>query len=136
MLGSWRPAKYKRVMDENLIEVGVLPLAAIEPHQAATSLGQEMAIGFAERVRQFAAWVVIVLLIAVPAWILLPGKPGIAWVVWWAVVSIWAGLFAVRLAIHAFPGQSKPSFAVAIAVLALVNLLFSLSVLVIPVFAS
>ena len=124
-------------MDEKLIDVGVFLLGARKPHQGETSLGQERSPEFSNRVTQFAAWAVIVLLMAVPAWILFaPGTSSIAWVEWWAVVSIWAGLFAVRLAMHAFPGHYKPSFAVAIAVLALVNLLFSVSAIVLPGFAS
>jgi hypothetical protein len=43
------------------------------------------------------------------------------------VVSIWAALNAVHLATFAFPGQSKRSLALVIAVLALINLVFSLS---------
>lgn len=137
MLGSQRAEKYKSVMDERLIEVGVSPLGARKLHQVETSLGQEMSPDAANRVRQFGAWVVIVLLLAVPLWILLaPGTRSIDWVVWWVVVSIWAGLDAVRLALHAFPGNNKPTFAVAIAVLALVNVLFSLSAIVLPGFAS
>lgn len=137
MLGSWCAEKYKSVMDERLNEMGVSPLGARKPHQGETSLGQEMSPEFSSRVRQFAAWAAIVLLMAVPAGILFaPRTRSIDWIVGWAVVSIWAGLYAVPLAIHAFPEQYKPSFAVAIAVLALVNLLFSLSAIVFPGFAS
>ena len=137
MLGSQRAEKYKSVMDERLIEVGVSPLGARKLHQVETSLGQEMSPEVSNRVRQFGAWLVIVLLLAVPLWILLAsGTRSIDWVVWWVVVSIWAGLCAVPLAIHAFAERYKPSFAVAIAVLALVNLLFSLIAIVVPGFAS
>lgn len=137
MLGSQRAEKYKSVMDERLIEVGVSPLGARKLHQVETSLGQEMSPEVSNRVRQFGAWLVIVLLLAVPPWILLAsGTRSIDWVVWWVVVSIWAGLCAVPLAIHAFPERYKPSFAVAIAVLALVNLVFSLIAIVVPGSAS
>lgn len=137
MLGSQRAEKYKSVMDERLIEVGVSPLGARKLHQVETSLGQEMSPEVSSRVRQFGAWLVILLLLAVPLWILLAsGTRSIDWVVWWVVVSIWAGLCAVPLAIHAFAERYKPSFAVAIAVLALVNLLFSLIAIVVPGSAS
>jgi hypothetical protein len=124
-------------MDERLIEVGVSPPGARTLHQVETSLGQEMCPEVSNRVWQFGACVVIVLLVAVPAWVLLtPATRSIDWFLWWVVVSIWAGLDAVRLALHAFPGHNKPTFAVAIAVLALVNVLFSLSAIVLPGFAS
>ena len=124
-------------MGETPIEVSVSPLGARKWHQVQTSLGQEMPLEVSDRLRQFGAWVVIVLLWAFPLWILLaPGTRSIDWVTWWVVVSIWAGLDAVRLALHAFPGNNKPTFAVAIAVLALVNVLFSLSAIVLPGFTS
>ena len=116
--------------------MGGSPLGARKPDQDETSLGQ-MSSEFSSRGRQFAAWAVIVLLMAVPPGILFaPRTRSIDWVVWWVVVSIWAGLCAVPLAIHAFPERYKPSFAVAIAVLALVNLLFSLIAIVVPGSAS
>jgi hypothetical protein len=120
-------------MDQTLI----VPPDAREPYRRDTRPEQEMSLEFSNRVRQFAAWVVIVLLIAVPAWILLSHvTSGIACFVWWAVASIWAGLYAVRLATHAVPGQYKTHFAVTMAALALVNLLFSLVAMVWPGFTS
>jgi uncharacterized SAM-binding protein YcdF (DUF218 family) len=81
---------------------------------------------FSNRLRQFASWAVIVNLFVVPTWIwFAAGTRSIAWGVW-GVVSIWAALNAVHLATRAFAGQCKRSLAVAIAVLALINLVFSL----------
>ena len=124
-------------MDEKPMEGGVFPWDVSQPYQGATALERVRSQGLPDRVRQFGAWVVIVLLMALPVWVAFAhGTSSIAWITWWAVVSVCAGLYAARLATQAFPGQSKPSFAVAIAVLALVNLLFSLSALLFPSFKS
>jgi hypothetical protein len=85
-----------------------------------------------KRVLQLFAWLVIALLLAVPLWVLMaPWTANIAWAAW-AVVSVWAALYAVPLATYAFPKRHSPSLAFAITALAVVNGLCSIGLVVFP----
>ena len=84
------------------------------------------------RISHVAASVVVVCLMAVPIWFLFTnGTRSLAWVVW-AIVSIWATVNAVRLAVLAFPRHHKPGLDIGIALLAVVNVAFSLSAMLLP----
>ena len=87
-----------------------------------------------KKVTLVAARTMIALLLLVPLWLVLKARPGdVAWLVW-AVVSVAAGLDAIPIASHAFPLHRTPTPAVMISVLALLNVVFSLSVVMFPLF--
>ena len=85
-----------------------------------------------DRVTQLAASAILVLLIVVPSTVLLTfRKPSLAWLVWTAV-SLWAALDSVQLTMLAFPERHSPTRAIAITMLAVVNVLLSLALALSP----
>jgi hypothetical protein len=85
-----------------------------------------------DRVTQLAASAILVLLIVVPTTVLLTfRKPSLAWLVW-TIVSLWAALDSVQLMTLAFPSHHSPARAIAITMLAVVNVLLSLALALSP----
>jgi hypothetical protein len=89
-------------------------------------------MGNTDRVTQLAASAILVLLIVVPSAVLLTfRKPSLAWLVW-TFVSLWAALDSVQLTTLAFPAHHSPTRAVAITMLAAVNMALSLALALAP----
>lgn len=89
-------------------------------------------MGNTGRVSQLAAWAILVLLILVPSTVLLTArKASLAWLVW-TIVSLWVALDAVQLTTLAFPERHSPTRAVAITMLAAVNMALSLALALLP----
>jgi hypothetical protein len=85
------------------------------------------------RVSQLAASATLVLLVLVPSTVLLTfRKPSLAWLVW-TIVSLWAALDSVQLTMLAFPEHHSPTRAVAITILAAVNMALSLALALTPI---
>jgi asparagine N-glycosylation enzyme membrane subunit Stt3 len=83
-------------------------------------------------VQHLAARAILVLLILVPFTVLLTArKTSLAWLVW-TVVSLWALMDAVRLTTLAFPERHSPTRAIAVAILAAVNMALSLGLALSP----
>ena len=79
---------------------------------------------------RFGARLVIALLIVIPVWLLLtPNAVNVVWIAW-TVVSLWAALNAVLLAVRGFPEHHRPSLILVITVLALVNVAISLGTVI------
>jgi hypothetical protein len=84
------------------------------------------------RVSQLAASAILVLLILVPSTMLVTAhKASLAWLIW-TFVSLWAALDAVQLTTLAFPEHHSPTRAVAITMLAVVNMALSLALALSP----
>jgi hypothetical protein len=104
----------------------------VHPIRDEQAFGPETRVENANGMVQFGAWAVIVLLIVVPMWLLMtPNTGNLAWVAW-AVVSLWAALDAVSLAVRAFPVRHTPRLAIMITVLALANAMISFAVVIMP----
>jgi len=86
------------------------------------------------RVTQIASWGILILLVAVPLFVVVEVGEAHSWWVVWSVVSIWVTLDSVNLAAAAFPGRSPHrKQSVAIIALGLLNLLASLFAILLPV---
>ncbi|MGB9104399.1 MAG: hypothetical protein WCC59_06565 [Terriglobales bacterium] len=84
------------------------------------------------RVSQLAAWAILVLFILVPPTVLLTArKASFAWLVW-TVVSLWVALNTVQFTTMAFPERHSPRRALAITMLAAVNMALSLGLALLP----
>jgi hypothetical protein len=84
------------------------------------------------RVSRLAAKALLVLFILVPLTaLLIDRKASLAWLVW-TVVSLWATLNAVKLTTLVFPERHSPKRALAIVLLAAVNMALSLALALLP----
>ncbi len=87
----------------------------------------------AYRTVQVVAWGILILLIAIPLYILAAVRASSSWWVIWSVVSIWATLDSRNLANAAFPQRlRRQSHSTMIIVLGVLNLLISLYVVLLP----
>lgn len=91
----------------------------------------------AAQLSQLAAWAILVLLVLaplllVPSTVLLTArKASLAWVAW-AVVSLLVALNPVRFTMLAFPERHSPQRALAISLLAVVNVVLCLGMALVP----
>ena len=87
----------------------------------------------AYRTVQVVAWGILILLIAIPLYILAAVRASSSWWVIWSVVSIWATLDSRNLANAAFPERvRRHSQSTMIIVLGVLNLLISLYAVLLP----
>ena len=84
------------------------------------------------RVRQLAAWAILVLFILVPATALLTArKANPAWLVW-AIVLLWVALNAVQFTTLAFPERHAPTRDLIVIMIAVVSMALSLCLALMP----
>ncbi len=82
---------------------------------------------------QVVAWGILILLIAIPLYILAAVRAASSWWVIWSVISIWATLDSRNLANAAFPERARRhSRSTMIIVLGVLNLLISLYAVLLP----
>ncbi len=82
---------------------------------------------------QIVAWGILILLVAIPLFILTTVRAANSWWVVWAVVSIWATLDSRNLANAASPERARRhTQSTVIIVLGVLNLLLSLYVVLLP----
>lgn len=87
----------------------------------------------AYRTVQVVAWGVLILLTAIPLYILAAVRASSSWWVIWSVISIWAALDSRNLANAAFPERARrQSQSAMIIVLGVLNLLISLYAVLLP----
>jgi hypothetical protein len=84
------------------------------------------------RASQLATWAILVLFVLVPPTVLLTArKASLAWLVW-TIISLWVALDAVQLTTLAFPERHSPTRAIAVTMLAVVNMALSLALALLP----
>ena len=87
----------------------------------------------AYRTVKVVAWGVLILLIAIPVYILAAVRAASSWWVIWSVISIWATLDSRNLANAAFPERiRRHTQSTVIIVLGVLNLLISLYAVLLP----